>query len=772
MAIKLKRLHVKNFKVYSDRLFDFENNDLIIFDGPNGFGKTTVYDAIELLFTGRIKRYDRLVELLVDGREWRKENPLHHYGATNENIEIRLSFYHDSKELIWAVKNDRPEEAVIDFNYFKLHVVNQFDDPLTTDNEVPDDERIKVLGNTYRDDFQFIHYIEQEDTFAYLRSSEKQKSNSISYLFNTADFNLEIGKYQGILDQLNTCINGESGLRQQTQSLQEEIKEIEASYKTQAIQDYQRLFGHYEFEWDKNEVDFDKMPYSDIVNSEDGILTRIQNLLSHKEEFLKYRHNRILNRCIDDEQTLRWFYYYEGFRNRVDTIRDEREFYNEVKEFKQWFEDFEFERIAGDFFDLPTFLKVEHSSISFFSEYKKQLASLRQSWKESTSIEKIHAKIQTARDSLLSHLEGSSSSELGETKCSLCGTEFSEHQELLTNIKQYGEELEKYHSELGKRIANEIEEFLKLVREKVIPELERIISELLYQPKYFEMDFFNPETFLRVDQFKRSLDRLNFSLDDYYAKVADKEADWQELVMYLESQRQLVAMDSISSDFDNVFRDFFDSKKELVERMTAERIEDKRKYLAWRHSVFQSESLKLKQEKYSVISDQYNKLNDYAVKLKRLITTMQESLSWYNHELIKDVELLFHIYSGRIVQDFQGGLGLFISNKGNNKIKFVSRPDRTYDAMFSMSTGQLCALVLSFTLALNQKYSKAKLILIDDPVQSMDDINTAGLVEVLRNDFRDRQVLLSTHEQMMSTYMRYRFEKFGMTTKRIDLSSI
>lgn len=42
------------------------------------------------------------------------------------------------------------------------------------------------------------------------------------------------------------------------------------------------------------------------------------------------------------------------------------------------------------------------------------------------------------------------------------------------------------------------------------------------------------------------------------------------------------------------------------------------------------------------------------------IDTYKKSLKEYNQALIRDVEILFHIYSGRIVQDFQGGLGLFI----------------------------------------------------------------------------------------------------------------
>lgn len=55
-----------------------------------------------------------------------------------------------------------------------------------------------------------------------------------------------------------------------------------------------------------------------------------------------------------------------------------------------------------------------------------------------------------------------------------------------------------------------------------------------------------------------------------------------------------------------------------------------------------------------------------------------------------------------------------------------------------MSTGQLSALVVSLTLALNKVYGKndnGGLLLIDDPMQSMDEMNVTSFIELIRNDF-------------------------------------
>ena len=51
-------------------------------------------------------------------------------------------------------------------------------------------------------------------------------------------------------------------------------------------------------------------------------------------------------------------------------------------------------------------------------------------------------------------------------------------------------------------------------------------------------------------------------------------------------------------------------------------------------------------------------------------------------------------------------------------------------------------------------------ILIDDPVQTMDDINIASFIEVLRNDFPEKQIILSTHETDKENYILYKFLKY------------
>jgi len=164
--------------------------------------------------------------------------------------------------------------------------------------------------------------------------------------------------------------------------------------------------------------------------------------------------------------------------------------------------------------------------------------------------------------------------------------------------------------------------------------------------------------------------------------------------------------------------------------------------------------------------ERYENALNIKAKLGKIKRIYKKSLEDYQKKIIGDIEILFHIYSGRIIQDCQGGMGLFICDKSG--IRFLEDPKKTHDALFTMSSGQLAVLIIAFTLTLNKKYSKNKLLFVDDPVQTLDELNITSLVELLRTEFADRQIFLSTHEDKMSAYMRYKFEKYGIETKQLS----
>lgn len=57
LSVRIKDLHIENFRAYCDQKFDFDA-DVIVLYGPNGLGKTSLFDAIDFLCTGGVTRFD------------------------------------------------------------------------------------------------------------------------------------------------------------------------------------------------------------------------------------------------------------------------------------------------------------------------------------------------------------------------------------------------------------------------------------------------------------------------------------------------------------------------------------------------------------------------------------------------------------------------------------------------------------------------------------------------------------------------------------------
>lgn len=61
-TVSISGIKIKNFKIFKQKEFTFDNDKLILITGANGFGKSTLIDAIEWCLTGNIKRIQNRFE--------------------------------------------------------------------------------------------------------------------------------------------------------------------------------------------------------------------------------------------------------------------------------------------------------------------------------------------------------------------------------------------------------------------------------------------------------------------------------------------------------------------------------------------------------------------------------------------------------------------------------------------------------------------------------------------------------------------------------------
>ena len=158
--------------------------------------------------------------------------------------------------------------------------------------------------------------------------------------------------------------------------------------------------------------------------------------------------------------------------------------------------------------------------------------------------------------------------------------------------------------------------------------------------------------------------------------------------------------------------------------------------------------------------------------MKDYFNLLKKAVQEYQQIVIKQIEIPFFLYCSRLLQSYQGGQGVVIKSDGKN-IRFTA-PNQEHDVLYTMSSGQLSAVLLAFSLALNKIYSGDifNLVLIDDPIQCMDDINMISFVELLRMEFSKTQVVLSTHEDEFSNFIRYKFDNYKLSEQAITLKEI
>ncbi|MEX6224054.1 AAA family ATPase [Providencia hangzhouensis] len=103
-------------------------------EGPNGYGKTSVYDALELLFTGKVKRIEQLCQTIMIGGVRNYSDNLFWNKKNEEDIEISVEMTGDNNEKLYFSRRALVDDLKIiqnnkadNFSIFKLHKLELLD---------------------------------------------------------------------------------------------------------------------------------------------------------------------------------------------------------------------------------------------------------------------------------------------------------------------------------------------------------------------------------------------------------------------------------------------------------------------------------------------------------------------------------------------------------------------------------------------------------------------------------------------------------------------
>ncbi|MDH2295170.1 AAA family ATPase [Cobetia sp. 1AS1] len=781
MTQLIKKLNITYFKAFENITIEFNNNQLTVLDGPNGFGKTSLFDAIELLFTGSIKRYLDLERLTSDGRKIKFGCPWLNRKAPSGAVmsiraEIRTSqgtIYIErskEKELLDKAKNLKD----INIELYSLDSLDSTEKTLINDEDAFISE---ILGKQYKRNFEIFHYIEQDENIKLLKKKDKERQIAIAHLFEIGEVQEKINTLEGLHAKLKPLYSKDAKLEldKLEQSRQLAYTDVTPEYKKVS---YEKLVNTTNQEWDKEHLTSDIETAKKWI-SYNGEINNLKDFISNFENYEKHLHNKDIEAYLLYNTNImsEFLKYYYNLNRKTEYIEESERYIKKVELFG----------ISSDFiaFIKNTDRTLEKEFISYLpknvdlNRLNLEIDKVRSYWKLTDVAEKSYADILDKRKKILKNLEELKHSNLLETsRCVLCGAIWDSYHTLLIEINKHTNYLEINSQKENENLRSQLNHIQTNYLDIIYNDSEEYLKSQKNHISYKKDLISLPESRIEsLNKYKNYLIKNNVVFEDLLvlestdvdkyildSKVKELEKRIREKLFNMEGV-------SIKSYYNDFFREVFNSDRSAIKKITLESIEKKKEYLLQHIALLSSDRAIKYDTEYKQALNKLNTAKKYGTHVKKLLEIYNQEKKQYLASIVGEIEIIFYIYSGRIMQSYQQGLGIFIKNNGSS-ITFHDSPSNEHDVIFSMSSGQLSSLMMSFTLALNKRYSQNDLLLIDDPIQTLDEINIAGLVDLLRTEFDGRQIIISTHEDRMSAYFRYKYMKYSLPAGRINFMEL
>ncbi|MGV3002806.1 AAA family ATPase [Vibrio sp. E150_018] len=769
MNWQISKIEVSSFKAFKHIYLDLGESSLLTLDGPNGYGKTSIFDAIELLLTGQINRIQNLFSTLLTKKKRDYADNLFWNSRSGENdLLIKIEFINDGQKLILArhcqaaVFKKPAYNRADKYENFKLYELPEFESSAFTKANQRDDNFLdEVFGKNFRENFSFLNYLEQgQNRLLHTRVDERKEK--LGNLFNISDIEAEIENCNTIYNKFTRYINNPERAAKVI-SLKEEIDTLQSTLQAEiGIVEYKKLSTtDIQSGWDK-EILFSTYSAVDHAAYLESV-RRIIALLPLKATIKTRVHNETIDADIQRNE--------ESLRNLAQFGKDLGKL-DELEVIKKGID--ELDRSATIIKRGASMIQAEEAqSLPNWGEgrlewFESKIETRNRLREKSSANAKVAAELERLKRQLL---EEHKKSYPDDQMCPLCGADWETHRSMVDAIETRSKQISNSLSQDGKDLLNLIAAMdaeLKLIDTHVQNRLKVI------KPK-FEPNLYAALTKVRLQlpaiiQLKEKLQNENIQFTDPFTKIDDVVVERLEKLKETLRNKKEVESDALAlpEDWrDTISITFKDLQDFYI--ITAEDLRNKEQYISIKANEAQNVRLQTCISDLKLIEKETLAAQKAQSKIKRLRDTLKETEQRYTDQTISAIELIFHIYSGRLIQNYQRGLGLFIESREGTQLRFLTAEKSEHDAVMSMSSGQVCALGLAFFLSLNKVYAKVPLILIDDPSQSLDEINVASLTDLLRCELKHCQLIVSSHEDDISAYMRYRFDRAGLKTSSLNM---
>lgn len=864
--MKIRKILLYNFKNFrNETVIDFSDG-ITFLVGPNGYGKTTIFDAIELGLTGNLSRINKVTaENIVYNKPFFQNEigqpviiKLWLEKMNGEQLVIVRKLVNsstDSSNLFAPLKS---ASQFMLFRQVEVSETNFSSIDHTSLEEITQSSIDAFLGINGKYEiekiFNLFNYIQQEETTFFLKQTEQERGDSLSFLVKT-------DKVEKKIKDINTVTNV---INRKISDLEGKLKHL----KQQELSDvpYHRLFNHKEFVFDC------ETPFS-IANLDKLLIYQntLQNIIDFKKNFSIEEYNRkrksdkrkqdiagdraikqalyfsILSpnifksnsQWLWEKYTLentRLFEYVllENYLQSFDTITQEYRRRQQLNQYlaylstdinqmaAQSFQYFQDDRLSNYFELLKSRITSYQTLRESVGQVDKSLSDLRQ----------LRRKLDKKFDELRQH------NHVDENKCPFCNTQFASYNDLTEaydNYKAYLFEISSRDSQQLQEVQLLLNESIQQLKQKITDEINNLSTDVdknlldklqelkssyqsysqnvegfktfiqsyttmvPYELGRLEFKDYNQQYQLNLKEFQSKLvvdddvyrlldnnslgnikEELEVLREEFpelqfetyqlesssYSKINKAVIDSRLLelknAIHLAVDNHYAINENLIADAENIFPTYFQSKVEVLEDIHIGDLENKKLYLDRQHKLVQNQQLQ-------DLSSQIETLRITVERLEEINTIYKEEVKQFKIDIVKKLRIPFFIYSAKMLQNYQQGMGIFLTHKkttnsDNGKIaiiRFKSDTNNDHDAINQLSTGQLAVVSLAFTLSLNTMFKLSdnlNFLMIDDPVQDMDAMNVLSFIEILRHGIIDKyQIILSTYSDFNALFMGYKF---------------
>ncbi|WP_407160980.1 AAA family ATPase [Aeromonas caviae] len=770
MNWQISKIEISSFKAFKQIHLDFSDSSLLTLDGPNGFGKTSIFDAIELLLTGGIKRIHQLFTTLMMGtRTNYDDNLLWNNRSGKKDLVIKIEFISGTRKLVLARHtpaadfDEKSNNRADQFTHLTLYELPE----LSSNDYIAENRRDEsfiedLFGKNFKENFSYLNYLEQGQN-QLLHTRVDKRKDALNNLFNISDVKAETGNCKAIALRLTKFINDPkraidlSRLKTEADLLKGMIQADLGAIEYKKLSTAVLQPG-----WDK-EHPFPT--YSVDIHAEYvENIQRLQSLAPLKSAIQIRDKNEAIENYIelnkDSVKSLARFGSDLDKLNGLDVTKKEL---NEMI------------KSGGVIKRGATVIKADEAkSLPGWGQgrldwFLEQIVTRDVLQQKSNSNANAATELNRLKTELLAE---HAKLYADDQHCPLCGADWQAHDNMLQKIELRSKQVNDTLSADGQTLIS--------LTGLMTAELAMIEAQIQAREVQLSVGYNNAlhNALLRdkarlpaITQLAARLQVLGIQLNYSFSEneeVVDTRT--QELTASIRNQKT-AETEPLPPDWRKVITAAF---KELQDFYIVEpqALKNKELYIAAKANEAQSSRLKQCLDEQQLIQNEIKAAKIAKDKVNKLKATLERTERTYSEQTIAEIELIFHIYSGRLIQNYQRGLGLFIESKDGKELRFLTAEKSEHDAILSMSSGQVSALSLSFFLSLNKVYSNVPLILIDDPSQSLDEVNIASLTDLLRCEFSNRQLIVSSHEDDISAYMRYRFTKAGLRTRSLNMQRL